>query len=237
MSAPRTRAGARPTPATPPGVHPAVQHAVESTLLEERTRWAMHIHDGLTQSVTSAVLELQTLRHRIELDPEEAAATLQEIEDTIREDLRRIRGMLFELQEGYVQPEPAFASFVNGLVERWRLPARVSVEGSLDHVDPAVLEAAEGIVTEAITNAAKHSGSADVAVRVRTGVGNIRIEVEDRGNGIPLAAVDDPTQHFGLRMMRARAEEMGGTIEIGSTPGRGTIVVAVLPVGGRGEQR
>ena len=41
------------------GGHPTVRHAVESILLEERTRWAMQIHDGLTQSVTSAVLELQ----------------------------------------------------------------------------------------------------------------------------------------------------------------------------------
>jgi signal transduction histidine kinase len=217
------------------GTHPTVHHAVESLLLEERTKWAMHIHDGLTQSVTSAILELQTLRHRIELDPEEATETLKEIEDTIREDLRRIRAVLFELQEGKPQPDPAFATFVNGLVERWRLPARVSVEGDLAFVDPAVIEAAEGIVSEAITNAAKHSGAADVAVRVRIGVGTVTIEVEDRGRGIPLAAVEDPDQHFGLRMMKARAEEMGGTIEIGSTPGRGTNVVAVLPVGGRGE--
>jgi len=212
-----------------------VQHAVESLLLEERTKWAMHIHDGLTQSVTSAILELQTLRHRIEHDPEEATETLRVIEDTIREDLRRIRAVLFELQEGLAQPEPAFATFVNGLVERWRLPARVSVEGDLSFVDPAVIEAAEGIVSEAITNAAKHSGAADVAVRVRIAVGTVTIEVEDRGRGIPLAAVQEPDQHFGLRMMKARAEAMGGTIEIGSTPGRGTNVVAVFPVGGRGE--
>jgi len=56
-------------------------------MLEERTRWAMQIHDGLTQSVTSAVLELQTLRHRIETDPAGAAAALEEVELQIRDDL------------------------------------------------------------------------------------------------------------------------------------------------------
>jgi signal transduction histidine kinase len=232
---PRTDAGTNRAGRSQAGTHPTVQHAVESLLLEERTKWAMRIHDGLTQSVTSAILELQTLRHRIEQEPDEAVETLRAIEDTIREDLRRIRAVLFELEQGQPQAEPAFATFVNGLVERWRLPARVSVEGDLSFVDPAVIEAAEGIVAEAITNAAKHSGAADVAVRVRIGVGTITIEVEDHGRGIPLAAVQEPDQHFGLRMMKARAEEMGGTIEIGSTPGRGTNVVAVLPVGGRGE--
>ncbi len=235
MSIPRTQASASSAGRAQAGTHPTVQHAVESLLLAERTKWAMRIHDSLTQSVTSAILELQILRHRIEQDPEGAVETLRIIEDTIREDLQEIRAVLFELQEGQPRPEPAFATFVNGLVERWRLPARVSVEGDLSFVDPAVIEAAEGIVAEAITNAAKHSGAADVAVRVRTGVGTITIEVEDRGRGIPLAAVQEPGQHFGLRMMKARAEEMGGTIEIGSTPGRGTNVVAVLPVGGRGE--
>src|SRR5204863_4294982 len=80
------------------GAHPVVASTVESLLLEERTRWAMHIHDGLTQSVTSAVLEVQTLRHRIEAEPEEAVATLREIEEALRTDLSQIRQILFELQ-------------------------------------------------------------------------------------------------------------------------------------------
>ena len=50
--------------------HPAVAHTVDSLLLQERTRWAIHIHDGLTQSVTSAILELQSLQHRIRTEPE-----------------------------------------------------------------------------------------------------------------------------------------------------------------------
>ena len=53
-----------------------VAETVESLLLRERTRWAMHVHDGLTQSVTSAVLEIQTLRHRIEADPDVAVDAL-----------------------------------------------------------------------------------------------------------------------------------------------------------------
>ena len=50
-------------------------------MLEERTRWAMTIHDGLTQSVTSAVLELQMLRHRIETDPAAAVDVAREVEE------------------------------------------------------------------------------------------------------------------------------------------------------------
>jgi two-component system, NarL family, nitrate/nitrite sensor histidine kinase NarX len=216
-------------------VHPTVAHTVESLLLQERTKWAIHIHDGLTQSVTSAVLELQGLRHRIETEPDEALATLKEVEDAIRADLRQIREVLFELYEGTSHREPPIANFVEQLVARWHLPARVSIEGDVDLIGDVTLETANAIVAEALANAAKHSGAPEVSVRIRADLGELRIEVEDRGLGIADDSDEDP--HFGLRLMRARAEEIGGTIEIESKPGSGTRVVAVLPVGGRGDGR
>jgi two-component system nitrate/nitrite sensor histidine kinase NarX len=214
-------------------VHPTVAHTVESLLLQERTKWAIHIHDGLTQSVTSAVLELQGLRHRIQTEPDAALATLKEIEDAIRADLRQIREVLFELYEGASHREPPIANFVEQLVARWHLPARVSIEGDVDLIGDVTLETANAIVAEALANAAKHSGAPEVSVRIRADLGELRIEVEDRGLGIADDGDEDP--HFGLRLMRARAEEIGGTIQIESKPGSGTRVVAVLPVGGRGD--
>jgi signal transduction histidine kinase len=212
-----------------------VAETVETRMLEERTRWTMHIHDGLTQAVTSAVLELQQLRNLIPVDPNAAVAALGEIEAEIRADLREIRAILFELDEGEIRHEPPLSSFVDDLVRRWKLPARVSLEGEVDDAPAAVLETAHAVIAEAVANAAKHSGSPDVAVRVRTGDGSLRVEVEDRGRGMPTAPDDDP--HFGLRLMQSRAEDIGGSIEIGSTPGGGTRVVALLPVGGQGEER
>ena len=209
--------------------HPAVAKTVQSLMLQERTKWAMRIHDGLTQSVTSAVLELQTIRHRIELDPEEAAAAIADVEAAIRADLQEIREILFELHEGERISEPPLAVFVNEVVERWKLPARVSVEGDLDLIPASVRDVAHGILAEALANAAKHSGSADITVRLRAGIDELRIEVEDRGRGI--AVVNGQVDHFGLRLMRERVEMIQGSLEIESTPGRGTRIVACLPVG------
>ena len=215
--------------------HPAVAHTVDSLMLQERTRWAIHIHDGLTQSVTSAVLELQGLQHRIRTEPDDVLATLHEVEVAIRNDLKQIRQILFELDADTPLQEPPLASFVNELVERWHLPARVSIEGAVDQISDRTLETANAIVAEALANAAKHSGAPEVSVRIRAGLGELRIEVEDRGNGL-VAAADDGDPHFGLRLMRSQVEQIGGTIEIDSKPGNGTRVVAVLPVGGRGDE-
>lgn len=215
------------------GVHPTVAHTVDTLLLQERTDWAIHIHDGLTQSVTSAILELQGLQHRIRTEPELVCATLKEIEDAIRNDLNQIRQILFELEGGTPHREPPLATFVSDLVERWHLSARVSIEGEVERIPDVTLETANAIVAEALANAAKHSGAPEVSVRIIAGLEELRIEVEDRGSGV---VPTDDEMHFGLRLLRGRAERIGGTIQIDSKPGSGTRVVAVLPVGRRGDE-
>jgi signal transduction histidine kinase len=219
----------------PRSVHPALAATVEALMMEERTKWAMHIHDSLTQSVTSAVLQLQVLSHRIETDPEAAVAELREVEDALRSDLTAIRELLFELQEGRIPDDLSFGGFIDRVVERWKLPARVTIEGNLDDLPTEVVETGQAVVSEALANAAKHSGAKDVAVRVKATVDTFRIEVEDRGRGIAAVTDDDP--HFGLSLLESRAEQLGGTVEIVSTPGRGVRVVATLPLKGRGAGR
>jgi signal transduction histidine kinase len=202
-------------------------------MLEERTRWAMQIHDGLTQSVTSAVLELQTLRSRIERDPEGAVEALAHVELEIRADLRRIRELLFEMtNEDPPAAEPALAALVRDLGVRCHFPVTVEVDGNLEAASEDVLEAVYAIVSEALANAAKHSGAPAAHVRVAVTADEVRAEIEDRGRGI--AAVNDEDPHFGVGIMRTRAEALGGWLDVGSTPGRGTTVVAVLPVGRAG---
>jgi signal transduction histidine kinase len=230
-----TRSNAR-TRANP--AHPAVAHTVERMMFEERTRWAMRVHDGLTQSVTSAVLELQTLRHRIETEPAEAAAALHEVESAIRGDLRDIRDVLFELQEeGPGHEQAPLVVLAKAMAARWKLHARIASEGDLESLGDASYEAAHGIMAEALANVAKHSNSPEARIRLRVANDELTMEIEDHGRGVPIAAVTDESQHFGIRMMRTRAADVGGTFEMASTPGDGTRVIAVLPVGGRGDDR
>jgi signal transduction histidine kinase len=153
---------------------------------------------------------------------------LEEIELQIRDDLRRIRELLFEMtSEDPPATEPALAALVRDLGVRWHFPVMVEVGGDLEGIDEPVLEAVYAIVSEALANAAKHSGAPEAHVRVTATATEIRVEIEDRGRGIVAVKDDDP--HFGVPIMRARAEKLGGSLDVGSTPGRGTTVVAVLP--------
>jgi len=89
---------------------------------------------------------------------------------------------------------------------------------------------------ESVANAAKHSASTDVAVKVQATPRSVEVQVEDRGRGFGPSESGPHDGHLGLEMMRRRVEEVRGTLDIESSPGRGTRVVARLPVGDEGDE-
>lgn len=210
--------------------------APEDRLVLERTRWAYAIHDGLTQVVTAAVLELEWMARRVDLEPSTAAEALARSAVDLRRALDEIRGMLTFLSREEPIGEESLQELVQEVLERWRLPASWSVEGDTDAVPRPVLEAASSVIRESVANAAKHSASTDVAVKVQATPRSVEVQVEDRGRGFGPSETGPHDGHLGLEMMRRRVEEVRGTLDIESSPGRGTRVVARLPVGDEGDE-
>lgn len=215
------------------------RQAVDTMMLRERTRWASEIHDGLTQTVTTAVLELEAFRQRIEADPQEAVAVLDSTKAEIRKALSEFRGLLFDLtQEGGPPPrgDEPLTRYVHDVVRRWRLPARISLEGDLEQVPKPVLGAAYVVIREALANAAKHASAASVTVCIAATPEALTIEVKDSGRGFTPTAGAGGRRHFGIEMMKRRVAEVYGTLEIQSDRGEGTRVTARLPVSSEGEE-
>ena len=222
------------------GALDARRRAVDALLLQERNRWAYEIHDGVTQAVTTSVLELEALTHKIERDPREAIETLSVSKAEIRKALSELRGILFELSKERTSEPPQdepLTKYVNDIVRRWRLPARVTVKGDLFHVPKALLAGAYVVVREALANAAKHAEARNVTVWVNADGDELTVEVADTGRGFNAERrhADRERGHFGLEMMRQRVEEIGGVLEVDSRPGQGTRVTARLPIQGEGK--
>jgi len=220
----------------------ARRNAVDSLMVRERNRWASEIHDGLTQLVTTAVLELEAMGRRIEEDPQGAIETLTATKAEIRKSLSELRVVLFDLSRdgGSVGRSSSLAPlerFVNDVVERWKLRARVTVQGDLPALPRAVVATAYVVIRESLANAAKHAAPASVSVNVRATSDEVIVEVGDTGRGFVAFGAPSRTRaggHFGLDMMKRRVAEVGGSLDVESTPGAGTRVVARLPV--RGEE-
>jgi signal transduction histidine kinase len=216
----------------------AHRRAVDTQLMRERNRWAYEIHDGVTQAVTTSVLELEALTHKIQRDPREAIETLSLSKTEIRKALSELRGILFELSKersNSPRHDEPLTKYVQDVVRRWRLPARVTVKGDLFHVPKPLLGAAYVVIRESLANAAKHASAGNVSVWVNATEDEMFVEVTDTGRGFNAGhpRTDTGERHFGLEMMRQRVAEAGGTLDVDSAPGRGTRVTARLPIEGK----
>jgi signal transduction histidine kinase len=204
--------------------------APDGPIDRERTRLAYAIHDGLTQVVTASVLELEWQARRVDVAPAEAVDALTVAATELRKALDEIRSVLASLSpnaDGGGQP---LDEVVEDVLERWQLPATWSVDGDLQSVPKPVLEVASSVIRESVANAAKHAASRDVAVAVRATRSAVEVSVEDRGKGFRPSAAGVVSGHLGLEMLRRRVAAVHGTLDIRSSPGEGTRVLARLPV-------
>lgn len=208
---------------------------VDDPLARERARLAYAIHDGLTQVVTASVLELEWLVRRVELEPDEVSDVLRRAVGELRRALEEIREMLAQLTPEEPTSAGRLEDLMQRVMERWHLPATWSIEGDLQAVPQHVLEAASSVIRECVANAAKHSASRDVQVRVRVRRSGLEVEIRDHGRGFD-PAVAGLDGHLGLEMMRRRVAELSGTLDIRSSPGQGTRVIARLPVSNEGDE-
>lgn len=205
-------------------------------MARERMRWGYAIHDGLTQVITAAVLELGWKARKVELEPDEAIATLSEAGAELRRSLEEVRGILAVLAPRAEEQEAPLDELVREALARWQLAGSWSIEGDLDAIPRPVLEAASSVIREGVANAVKHSSTQDVSVRIQASPGAMEVRVEDRGKGFLPAETGLRTGHLGLEMMRRRVAEVHGSLDIWSEPGHGTRVVAKLPVGKQGDE-
>ncbi len=204
--------------------------APEDPIQRERTRLAYAIHDGLTQVVTASILELEWHARRAEVEPAEAVEALNTAAGELRTALGEIRAVLASLSTQGGGSSQTLEELIQGVIQRWQLPASWSIEGDVRVLPKPVLDVVSSVIRESVANAAKHASSTAVAVKVLAAEDGVEVSVEDGGCGFHPATTGLHAGHLGLEMMRRRVAELNGTLDIQSSPGKGTRVVARLPV-------
>jgi signal transduction histidine kinase len=191
---------------------------------EERRRIERNIHDGAQQQLVALAVQLRLLEQQVERDPgaaREAAGRLRAAAAEALEDLR-------DLARGIYPPllaDQGLRAALEAQARKAPLPVAVEADGVGRY--PREAEAAVYFCClEALQNAAKHAGASRILVRVAPEDGELRFTVEDDGRGY-----DPPTtpRGSGLQNMADRIEALGGSLEVRSSPGRGTAVTGRLP--------
>ena len=200
----------------------------ELSILSERNRLALELHDVVSQKLFSLVLTAEAAATQLDRDIPAARQQLERLGELAREALDELRSLIFGLRppdlerdglEGALRKEVEMLSGVHG----------VEIELTSDQSDgdgDAVRNLAlMRIVDEALHNALQHAHAQHIRVRLT----NDGIEVTDDGVGFEPEKPELRSHHLGLTSMEERAGELGATIEIRSRPGAGTTVKLQVP--------
>ncbi|WP_052433390.1 sensor histidine kinase [Streptacidiphilus carbonis] len=200
-------------------------------VLAERQRLSHEIHDTLAQGFTSLLMLIQAADATVEKDPVATRERLALAEATARDNLAEARALVAALAPAPLQGMPldlALERVCARTADELGLPVAARVLGPPRELPADVQVVLLRAAQEALSNVRKHAaaGSADVRLTYRP-VG-VLLEVVDDGRGFKPVA-DAPEGSYGLRGMRARVEQVHGTLEIMSAPGEGTTVRVEIP--------
>lgn len=210
----------------------------------DRVRLARDLHDVLAHNIAVMVVQAEAAAEVLDTDPDRARRSLAHVGDTGRGALRDIRGLLSTLRTAQSGDEgrnlmvedlpnargldcvPALVDVVRGA----GLPVDLDLTDDVATIGGPSGEVGYRVVQEALTNALRHTACAPTTVRITRDRGAVELEIRDAGPGD--SAPEPAASGNGLRGMRERVEELGGTLEAGPLPASsGYRVWARLPVG------
>lgn len=226
----------------------------QAAIIAERERIAREMHDSLAQvlgvthlrlialqaktaAMTPAGADAATLAAHAGVAPAQAAAIrseLDELAELTEEAYRDVREAILGLREG-ARVDRSLTDGLRAFLEKYSHQSGIptTLESTLDD-EPLLSPRAEvqviRVIQEALTNVRKHSGASTAVVRISNGDDWTTFTIEDDGRGFDLGGtLLDRDSGFGLHTMRERMELAGGTLDIDSSRGRGTRVIARLP--------
>jgi len=193
---------------------------------DERRRLRRDLHDGLGPELAALTLRVDALRNQARSPGLDLDAELVHLRTGIQVAVADVRRVVEGLRPPAVD-DLGLGAAIEQLASRIVVGPRLTLEvASLPELPAAVEVGVFRVAQEALTNAVRHADACTVRVRLQTVEGLILLEVSDDGRG----AVAARPGGVGLTSMRERADEIGGRLDVESTPAAGTIVRLATPL-------
>lgn len=212
-----------------------ITHSILSAQENERKRISRELHDGIGQSLYSILIQTEIIKASLEAKEDgtedEPMAALQE---AIRHTIEDIRDLSAELRPSALDDiglVAALRNYVRLYGQKFGIQVLFTIEGDSGRLPPAHEIALYRIVQEALTNAAKYSQSEVVELRLKLTTEAAELQIRDYGTGFVITT--ELRQGVGLYSMEERVNILGGTFEIESEPGQGTLIRVTVPITGQ----
>ncbi len=212
------------------------QQVLEKIILAqelERRKWALEVHDGITQSLVNIYYRFQAYRKLLTKDPLRAQQDLDKIEELMSEAIAEARGIIDDLRPSILDDVgliPAIEKYLKRIKEENRISVSFEVGRSIPRLSSEVKTAVYRIIQEALSNARKHARATEVKVEIASQGNRLVAKVADNGCGFDVETVDAEGDNWGLIGMRERAEIIGSSLNIKSNIGQGTLVHLEVPI-------
>jgi signal transduction histidine kinase len=194
----------------------------ELSMLSERNRLALELHDVVSQKLFGLVLSAESVATLVDRDAAAARAQVERLQDLAREALDELRALVLELRApdlerdglcGALRKHAELQQRLHGIPVELQIDAEISIGAG----DSEVLRIAQ----EALHNAMRHAGASHITIRLDD---SVALEIADDGSGFDPADPELRARHLGLTSMEERARRLGGRLQIDSAVGDGTTV-------------
>jgi len=196
---------------------------------EERRKIERNLHDGAQQQIVALTVKLRLAQSLAAKDPGKTEEILADIQSEAQDSLETLR----DLARGIYPPllaDKGLAEALTAQAKKAAVPVDV-VSNGLGRYPPEVEAAVYFCCLEAIQNAAKYARASRTEVQLAAEDGSLTFSVSDHGAGFDPATTPPGS---GLQNMRDRIEALGGTLEIASSPDRGTTIAGRIATRGMG---
>ena len=203
----------------------------ELSILAERNRLALDLHDAVSQKLFGLVLTAESALTLLDREPAAAREQLARLQSLAQEARDELRSLVLELRPPDLERDGlcgALRKHVEMLRRLQPVPIELDLDANIDR-DPGRDRELLRIAQEALHNALRHAHAQHLAVRLGREDGKLLLEVEDDGVGFDPAAGGLRSTHLGLTSMEERAERIGAQLAIRSGQGRGTTVRLEAP--------
>lgn len=189
----------------------------------ERQRLSRQMHDGPAQALSNFILQAEIAMRLMEVDVNQARDELNNLKTSAMGTFQKVRNFIFELRPMMLDDlglAPTIRRYADAFKEQTGMDVNVTITGNERRLQPYLEIMLFRAIQELLGNAARHGQATQVKILVDMGDDRIRVSVDDNGKGFDPDAYHQ-SNSLGLKLIRERAEMMGGNFEMDSQPGKG----------------
>lgn len=197
----------------------------------ERQRLSRQMHDGPAQALSNFILQTEIAMRLFDVDAAQAKDELNNLKSSAMGTFQKVRNFIFELRPMMLDDlglVPTVRRYADAFKEQASLDVNVTVTGNERRLEPYLEVMMFRALQELLGNAARHSQATQVKVMLDMGEDRVRVSVDDNGRGFDPDVIQQGNS-LGLKLIRERADMLGGNFEVDSSVGRGTRITFAVP--------